>query len=442
MKDTDLKRNRFALQASKYLFARLIDKQRSKSEDDWVCTSSRFERWDPGERHDTMNLVILSPIEVYPPTTGARQRMLSISRHVAERGNQVTVFSPAKLSIRGSKPTVLLDEPNLTIFSTTLWSPIVLKRMLRADLVQFEYPYLLPFMLLLRILGKPFILDEHGVEYVFVRELKAMHLDRTLESNSIGFILARTPGLLWIVLCIDKIAARIAPLIFVCSKTDAMQLSRLYGLAPRRVVVVPNCVEDALPEAIIAHHFEHPTVLFLGSFNHPPNVHAASLLINEIMPRVRRVVGEVLLVMVGRNPPGALASEKSEFVNFTGEVKDPRPFVMGADVTVAPVFFGSGTRVKLVEYMMLAKAIVSTSKGAEGLDIVDQIHFLEADTIEAFSDAVIELLIHKDRAALLGKRAREVARKRYSWSEQINNILGAYATVIGDKEGMRNEDSS
>lgn len=389
-----------------------------------------------------MNLVILSPIEVYPPTTGARQRMVSISRHVAESGHQVTVFSPAKLSIHVSKTSILHTERNLTIISTALWNPIVLRKMFLADLVQFEYPYLLPFMFLLRIVGKSFILDEHGVEYAFVQELKAIRLDSSLRSNSIGFILAGTPGLLPIVVWIEKMAARIARLVFTCSNTDAIQLRRLYGLRPERVVVVPNCVEETLSDKVVAHRSGCPTVVFMGSFNHPPNVHAASVLIDEVMPRVRKVVSEVVLMMIGRNPPSVLTSRQKSGVLFMGEIEDPRPLLMGADVAVAPIFFGSGTRVKLVDYMMLAKPIVSTSKGAEGLDIENEIHFLRRDTIDGFSDAIIELLIHKDRAALLGQHAQEVAREKYSWRVQIGNILGAYAMVIGQKHNIRKASGS
>jgi glycosyltransferase involved in cell wall biosynthesis len=381
-----------------------------------------------------MNVVVLSPIEVYPPTTGARNRIVSMSRHIAERGHEVTVFSPAKLSINGSRLVKLHAERNLTIFSASLWNPAVLRSILRADLAQFEYPYLLPFMLLLRVIGKSFVLDEHGVEYVFIRELKSMRLDDSLKNRSIGFIIARTPGLVPIALCIEKAALRIASIVFTCSDIDAEQLRRFYKVDPERILVVPNCVDEALPDGVVPHQFGRPTIVFMGSFNHPPNVHAASVLIDEIMPRVRNVVKEVLLVMVGKNPSETLRSEEGEDVLFMGEVKDPRPIVMGADVAVAPIFFGSGTRMKIVDYMMLGRPVVSTSKGAEGLDIEDEVHYLRRDTVSGFSDAVIDLLVHRGRAVLLGQRAQEVARKKYSWNGQIANIIDAYYTVVEDRK--------
>jgi glycosyltransferase involved in cell wall biosynthesis len=309
---------------------------------------------------------------------------------------------------------------------------MVMRKLLLADIVQFEYPYLLPFMLLLRVIGKPLVLDEHGVESVFIRELKKIPLDASLRSNSIGFVLRKIPGLVPVVLWIEKIAVTIASLVFACSESDALQLRRLYKLETDHVVVVPNCADSAFFVNVVPNQFNRPTVLFMGSFNHPPNVHAASLLLEQIIPCVRQSVKEVLLVMVGRNPPSRLVHKEREGVVFTGEVKDPRPFITGADVAVAPIFFGSGTRQKIIDYMALGKPIVSTTKGAEGLDLRNEMHFLRRDTVKGFCDATIELLTHRDKAALLGYRARKVARDKYSWDGQVVNIVRAYAKILGE----------
>jgi glycosyltransferase involved in cell wall biosynthesis len=170
-------------------------------------------------------------------------------------------------------------------------------------------------------------------------------------------------------------------------------------------------------------------VLFLGSFNHPPNVHAAVMLVEEIMPRVRQKVDNVLLVMVGRNPPSSLVHQQSRDLIFTGEVEDPRPYLAGADVLVAPVLFGSGTRQKLVDYMALGKPIVSTTKGAEGIEMKDGVHFLRRDSADNFSDAIVQLLSDRRLAELLGHQARGLARTTYSWSMQRAKLLDAYARV-------------
>jgi glycosyltransferase involved in cell wall biosynthesis len=147
------------------------------------------------------------------------------------------------------------------------------------------------------------------------------------------------------------------------------------------------------------------------------------------MPRVRQKVRDVLLVMVGANPPPWLVRQQKGDILVTGEITDPRPLLAGADVLVAPVFFGSGTRVKLLDYMALGKPIVSATKAAEGLEMQDGVHFLRADTVESFSEAIVRLFNDKQLARVLGYQARDLARKTYSWDAQVAKVLSAYARI-------------
>lgn len=220
---------------------------------------------------------------------------------------------------------------------------------------------------------------------------------------------------------------------FTCSEIDAREIRRMYKPSQEKLVVIPNCATSAFFECVEPRQYGRPVVLFLGSFNHPPNVHAAALLVEQILPLVRQKVGNVLLVMVGRNPPPWLLSQQNQDAMFTGEVDDPRPFLAGADVLVAPVYFGSGTRQKLVDYMAMGKPIVSTTKGAEGLEMQDGIHYLKRDTVESFSEAIIQLLYDKELGQLLGRNAKELARKSYSWDSQSTKLLAAHSRAYRRK---------
>jgi glycosyltransferase involved in cell wall biosynthesis len=355
-----------------------------------------------------------------------------MSSLVAEAGHQVTVIALANIfPLSNLKPRAVRISTNLTVVHSAFCSPIVLKELLQADLVQFEYPFMLPMMILLRLLGRAFVLDEHGVESLFIRELKDIPTVPDGGSSSkgkpIGFLLKETPGLTPIILAMEKLATKISSATFACSEIDSLEIQRIYHLSPNRLVVIPNCATNAYFERVVPNKFGRPTVLFLGSFNHPPNVHAASMLVEEIMPRVRQRVDNVLLVIVGRNPPPRLVRQQSRDLIFTGEVEDPRPYLAGADVLVAPVLFGSGTRQKLVDYMALGKPIVSTTKGVEGIEMKDSVHFLRRDSVEDFSDAIVQLLSDRRLAELLGHQARDLARTTYSWSMQRAKLLDAYA---------------
>jgi len=337
------------------------------------------------------------------------------------------------------RPRVVRISSNLTVVHSAFCSPIVLKELLQADLVQFEYPFMLPMMILLRLLGRAFVLDEHGVESLFIRELKDIPTvpdgGPSSKGKPIGFLLKQTPGLTPVILAMEKLATKISSITFTCSEIDSLEIQRTYHLSPNRLLVIPNCATNAYFERVVPHKFGRPTVLFLGSFNHPPNVHAASMLVEEIMPRVRQRVENVLLVMVGRNPPSRLVRQQSDDLIFTGEVEDPRPYLAGADVLVAPVLFGSGTRQKLVDYMALGKPIVSTTKGAEGIEMKDGVHFLRRDSVEDFSDAIVQLLSDRRLAELLGRQARDLAKTAYSWNMQRPKLLDAYARTDPKRRG-------
>ena len=378
-----------------------------------------------------MRVLFFSPVGVYPPGTGAQHRIFSMSSLVADAGHKVTVIALANMfPLSNLRPRVVTINSSLTIIYSAFCSPVVLKELLRADLVQFEYPFMLPMMILLKVLGRAFVLDEHGVESLFVRELKEIPTDAdnglSSKGKPIGFLLKQTPGLTPVIVGMEKLATKISSVIFACSEIDSLEIQRLYHLSRDRLVVIPNCATAAYFESVVPHKFGRPTVLFLGSFNHPPNVHAALLLVEEIMPRVRQKVDDVLLVMVGRNPPSRLLHQENRDLIFTGEVEDPRPYLAGADVLVAPVLFGSGTRQKLVDYMAIGKAIVSTTKGAEGLEMQDGVHFLKRDSVDDFSDAIVQLLSDRRLAELLGHQARGLATTTYSWNMQRAKLFDAY----------------
>jgi glycosyltransferase involved in cell wall biosynthesis len=140
--------------------------------------------------------------------------------------------------------------------------------------------------------------------------------------------------------------------------------------------------------------------------------------VEEIMPRIERAVPEATLTIVGRNPTArvqALAEGRPR-VTVTGTVKDVRPYLEAASVVVVPLRVGGGTRIKIYEAMGMERAVVSTTIGAEGLDVRDGTHLVLADDAAAFADAVIELLRSPERAAEIGRTAAAHVRTHFGWA--------------------------
>src|SRR5262249_11929239 len=158
-------------------------------------------------------------------------------------------------------------------------------------------------------------------------------------------------------------------------------------------------------------------LVFSGSMDWHPNEDAILYFIDTILPRIRRDVPGASLAVVGRNPSARLrAAAERAGVLVTGTVDDVRPFVREADVYVVPMRAGGGTRLKLFEALALAKPVVSTSIGAEGLALAPGREVLIADAPRDFACAVVSLLRDPQRRRALGLAGRRLVEQRYSWA--------------------------
>jgi glycosyltransferase involved in cell wall biosynthesis len=147
-----------------------------------------------------------------------------------------------------------------------------------------------------------------------------------------------------------------------------------------------------------------------------PNDDAMLWFAGEVLPRLQRTVANVSLEIIGRNPSARVQALQTVAISVTGTVDDVRPFIDAGAVYVVPLRVGGGTRLKIFEALAMGKAVVSTTVGAEGLDVVDGTHLIIADGPEAFSNAVAELLGNPERRRALGEAGRRLVEERYSWA--------------------------
>jgi len=158
-------------------------------------------------------------------------------------------------------------------------------------------------------------------------------------------------------------------------------------------------------------------LVFTGSMDWYPNEDAILHFIDAILPSIRHDVPETSLVVVGRNPSARLqAAATAAGVQVTGTVDDVRSYVAEAAVCVVPLRIGSGTRLKIFEALAMAKAVVSTTVGAEGLPLDSGTHLLRADDPAEFARGVVSLLRDPARRRALGTAGRQLVAERYSWA--------------------------
>lgn len=211
-----------------------------------------------------------------------------------------------------------------------------------------------------------------------------------------------------------------------CAATSQRDASMITSRRPEiPVAVVPNGVDteqfspeggDPVPSRLV----------FTGLLDYRPNYDGIHWFLDEVYPLIQRSHPSVELQVVGHGSPAVLRSLRRPGVEVTGRVPDLRVHLDEAAVAVVPLRIGGGTRLKVVEAMSMGKAIVSTTLGAEGIDVVHDRHVLLADTAADFADAVVALLDDSGRRTHLGTSARRLATDQYSWersAEQFNVLL-------------------
>jgi glycosyltransferase involved in cell wall biosynthesis len=202
---------------------------------------------------------------------------------------------------------------------------------------------------------------------------------------------------------------------FVCSNRDRRRFRS------NRVVVVPN--GTLIPSNTLPLESDGRSVLFLGTLSYFPNVDALRVLVREIFPRVRRAVPNARLIVAGRSPgPEVLALHDGAAVVVRPDVAHVEGVYREATLSAVPLRTGSGTRLKILEAFALGRAVVSTTVGCEGLEVVDGEHLLIRDTPEAFAEACVALLRQPAlRASLIGN-ARALVERKYSW-DGVGEVL-------------------
>jgi glycosyltransferase involved in cell wall biosynthesis len=156
---------------------------------------------------------------------------------------------------------------------------------------------------------------------------------------------------------------------------------------------------------------------------------------HDVLPLIRRHEPRTTLSIVGRTPtPAVQRLADIPGVTVTGRVDDVRDYVGRAGVYIVPIRIGGGTRLKIFEAMGMARAVVSTTVGAEGLPVSDGRDIVIADTAPAFAEAVVTLMRDPARRVQLEGAARNLVVTRYDWSAvagQLEDALTA-AAARGD----------
>jgi sugar transferase (PEP-CTERM/EpsH1 system associated) len=211
--------------------------------------------------------------------------------------------------------------------------------------------------------------------------------------------------------------------VIAVSEYDRQQM---LAMAPVCAIsVVPTGVDTQKYGAAPPASANPPRIVFTGSMDWEPNIDAVAYFCQEIFPRVRAEFPSAVFQIVGRNPHPRIKQLASHSVEVTGTVPSVGEYLRDATLVVVPLRIGGGTRLKIFEAMAMGKAVVSTTIGAEGLDVESGRDLILADDATTLAHAITLLL----RDPALRRRYEEAAAKlaaQYDWS----NIEQRFAEVL------------
>jgi glycosyltransferase involved in cell wall biosynthesis len=267
----------------------------------------------------------------------------------------------------------------------------------------------------------PVVLFEHNVEHMIWKRL------RDVEGQPLHRALL---GLEWQKMRrFESRACAQAALTLAVSEEDRRLLEADAPAA--RIASIPTGVDTAFFQPKTSEEIPGYLV-FTGSMDWHPNEDGLLDFLERTWPRLRERVPHVTLSVVGRNPRPRLrqAAERAGGVTVTGTVADIRPYVHPAAVYIAPLRVGGGTRLKLFEALAMGKAVVASRIAAEGLPLVPDRHFIEANEPSELVPAITGLLRDRNRRAALGAAGRRLVEESFSWPIVADEFEDRLAEVV------------
>lgn len=168
------------------------------------------------------------------------------------------------------------------------------------------------------------------------------------------------------------------------------------------------------------------TLVFNGSLTYSANYDAMQYFLDAVYPLIRARLPDISLAITGSLQGVDVSGLRLDgSVRLCGQVEDVRPLVAGASVCVVPIRQGGGTRLKILEAMALGTPVVTTTKGAEGLDLTPGSEILIADAPDDFASTVLRLLHDSTLRDRLARNARRLAERCYDWTEIGKRFVSA-----------------
>lgn len=162
-----------------------------------------------------------------------------------------------------------------------------------------------------------------------------------------------------------------------------------------------------------------PNIVFTGRMDYKPNINAVCWFSEKVLPGILARKPDARFIVAGAAPvPAVMALTANPAVRVTGRVEDMRPWLAHADLAVAPMAIGRGIQNKVLEAAAMARPVLTTPEGLEGIDLEPGTHLYVAKGAEDFTKRALDILAAPD-AADIALAARSYLKDHYSWPARM-----------------------
>ncbi|MEI6695990.1 MAG: glycosyltransferase family 4 protein [Bacteroidota bacterium] len=396
-----------------------------------------------------MNILQLCNKPPYPPLEGGSMAMHAMTQGLIDKGHQVKVLAVSSFKNRASAESlpewyvqacqfeaVFVDlkvkpfAAFLNLFSSESYHVqrfiskdfenklITILQQQSFDIVQLETLYLTPYISVIRKYSNAkIILRSHNVEHLIWERIAAgvknpfkkyflKHLAATLKNYEIA-ALNKYDGILAI------------------SNTDATTFRQL------GCNIALACISFGvdLEKYSIDTNSQSADLFHIGAMNWIPNQEGIHWFLENVWPLIHQEMPDLKFYLAGRTMPKWLLNSDYPNVEILGEVEDAKLFIQSKGIMIVPLFSGSGLRIKMIEAMAMGKVVITTTIGAEGINIRNHENCMIADTIDEFKMAVIEMLQHHEKRTLIAHNARQLIEKEHDNVVLTDKLIAFYKQI-------------
>jgi len=401
-----------------------------------------------------MNILFLCNKSPYPPKEGGPIAMNALIEGIADAGHQVKVLAinsnkygvdlknvPEYYRKKTKLETVYINlaikplDALINLFTNKSYHVqrfiskdfehklIGLLRNETFDIVQFETLFISPYINTIRKYSKAkIVLRSHNIEHLIwkrVAEITANplkkfylnHLWKTLKNYEISKLNAYDG-------------------IVTITKNDGEFFKNQGCTIP--LTDIPfgiNLQKFRTPQQI---NPETTSLFHIGAMNWIPNEEGIKWFLDHVWEKVHQAFPDLKFYIAGREMPVWLTQLKRKNIEVVGEVENALDFMASKSIEIVPLFSGSGIRIKIIEGMAMGKAIVSTSIGAEGIDVENKKNILLADDPDSFFEAIQQCVENQQFSNRLGLNAQRLIEKDHDNQKLIGKLEKFYYSILPD----------